>query len=106
LNSNATGSITIDSNNKLAVLEGEDSHAANDAPRVVSEVFLGAKIDAVHAHHTFGDRRYLAEVSCRYFEESDGLCRESGAAVRAPLDRRSLYRVVLRIELYDVDLCF
>jgi hypothetical protein len=44
LNSNATGSITIDSNNKLAVLGGEDSHAADDAPRVVSEIFLGAKM--------------------------------------------------------------
>lgn len=41
-NSNTTGSITIDSNNQLAVLGGEDTDAADDAPRVASNIFIGA----------------------------------------------------------------
>ncbi|KAF8268910.1 Alpha/Beta hydrolase protein [Lactarius quietus] len=40
-NSNTTGSITIDSDNQLAVLGGEDPELADDAPRVASEIFLG-----------------------------------------------------------------
>ncbi|KAI0300162.1 Alpha/Beta hydrolase protein [Multifurca ochricompacta] len=44
LNSNATGSITIDSNDKLAVLGGEDPNVADDAPRIASEIFLGAGV--------------------------------------------------------------
>lgn len=44
LNSNATGSITVDSNNKLTVFGGEDPNAADDAPRVASKVFLGAGV--------------------------------------------------------------
>ncbi|KAN0130135.1 serine protease [Lactarius tabidus] len=41
-NSNTTGSITIDSNNQLAVLGGEDPDVADDAPRIASRIFLGA----------------------------------------------------------------
>lgn len=42
LNSNQTGTITVDSDNKPAVLGGEDPDVADDAPRVASEIFLGA----------------------------------------------------------------
>ncbi|KAH9050289.1 alpha/beta-hydrolase [Lactarius hengduanensis] len=42
LNSNTTGSITVDSNNKLTVFGGEDPNVAADAPRVASKIFLGA----------------------------------------------------------------
>ncbi|KAH9006395.1 alpha/beta-hydrolase [Lactarius hatsudake] len=42
LNSNTTGSITVDSNNKLTVFGGEDPDVAADAPRVASKIFLGA----------------------------------------------------------------
>ncbi|KAI0254636.1 Alpha/Beta hydrolase protein [Lactifluus subvellereus] len=42
LNSNTTGSITVDSDGKPAVLGGEDPRAADDAPRIASEIFLGA----------------------------------------------------------------
>lgn len=41
LNSNTTGSITVDSNNQLAVLGGEDPDVADDVPRVASKIFLG-----------------------------------------------------------------
>ncbi len=44
LNSNATGSITVDSNNKLTVFGGEDPNVAADAPRVASKIFLGAGV--------------------------------------------------------------
>ncbi|KAI9441431.1 alpha/beta-hydrolase [Lactarius indigo] len=44
LNSNTTGSITVDSNNKLTVFGGEDPNIAADAPRVASKIFLGAGI--------------------------------------------------------------
>ena len=39
-NSNTTGSITVNSNNKLVMLGGEDPDVADDAPRVASEIFL------------------------------------------------------------------
>lgn len=39
-----TGSITVDSKNKLAVLGGEDARAADDVPRIASEIFLGATV--------------------------------------------------------------
>lgn len=42
VNSNETGTITVDSNKKLAVLGGEDPDVADDAPRVASEIFFGA----------------------------------------------------------------
>ncbi|KAI0266542.1 alpha/beta-hydrolase [Gloeopeniophorella convolvens] len=42
LSSNTTGSITVDSKNHVVVLGGEDPDAADDAPRVASEIFLGA----------------------------------------------------------------
>jgi len=44
LNSNTTGSITVDTDNKPAVLGGEDPLAADDAPRIASEIFLGANV--------------------------------------------------------------
>ncbi|KAI0066907.1 alpha/beta-hydrolase [Artomyces pyxidatus] len=42
VNSNTTGSLTVTANNAPAVLGGEDTARADDAPRVATALFLGA----------------------------------------------------------------
>ena len=46
LNANGTGSITVDSNNNLAVLGGEDPTRADDAPRIATALYLGSATTA------------------------------------------------------------